>query len=338
VRAFICGLADTRLTGDERRALAETQPWGVILFARNVASKNQVRRLTADIRDALGRADAPVLIDQEGGRVQRIGPPHLPAYPAAGTFGALYRQNPLIGAEAARLGGKLIGMDLERLGINVDCLPVLDIPAPGSDAVISDRAYGAEVESVVTLGAAAAEGLLSAGVLPVMKHMPGHGRAAVDSHEALPVVDAALYELERTDFAPFRLCARRFPLAMTAHVVFSAVDDERPATLSPAMIAIIRERIGFDGALMTDDIGMGALAGAAEERARRAIAAGCDLVLHCNGDLDEMLRVAEAVPQLDGRALDRTEAALAALSPPAPVDRSLLEARFSELLAMAEAA
>lgn len=338
MRAYICSLAGTRLTGEERRALTETQPWGAILFTRNIASADQVRWLTAEIRHALGRPDAPILVDQEGGRVQRIGPPHLPAYPAAAIFGALYRQNPLLGTEAARLGSKLIGMDLQRLGINVDCLPVLDIPAPGGDPIISDRAYGGDVESVATLGAAAADGLMSAGVLPVMKHMPGHGRANVDSHQALPVVDAPLEELDRSDFAPFRLCARRFPLAMTAHVVFSAVDDERAATLSPAMIAIIRERIGFDGALMTDDIGMGALEGAAEERAGRAIAAGCDLVLHCNGELDEMLRVADAVPELAGDSLRRTDAALAALRPPAASDRAALEARFRELLAMAETA
>ena len=338
MRAFICGVAKTRLTRDERRALAECQPWGAILFSRNVADFEQMRRLIGDIREALGRDDAPILIDQEGGRVQRIGPPHLPAYPAAATFGALYRRNPLLGAEAARLGAKLIGMDLYGLGVTVDTLPVLDMPAPGSDPVISDRAYGSDVESVATLGAAAADGLMSAGILPVMKHLPGHGRANADSHEALPVVDAPLAELEVSDFAPFRLCARRFVLGMTAHILFSAVDSARPATLSGAMIAIIRERIGFDGALMTDDIGMGALEGAVEERAGLAIAAGCDLVLHCSGELDEMLRVAEAVPQLAGEALRRTEAALAARRAPAEADREALEARFRELLAMAEVA
>jgi beta-N-acetylhexosaminidase len=338
VRAYICGVAGTRLTRDESDALADCQPWGAILFGRNVADLGQVRRLTAAIREALGRAEAPILIDQEGGRVQRIGPPHLPAYPAAATYGALYRQNPLLGAEAARLGAKLIGMDLHDLGITVDCLPVLDIPLPGSDPVISDRAYGSDVESVATLGAAAAAGLMSAGVLPVIKHLPGHGRANVDSHEALPVVDTPLEELEVSDFAPFRLCARRFPLGMTAHIVFSAVDDAQPATLSAAMIAIIRQRIGFDGALMTDDINMGALGGEVAERARRAIAAGCDLVLHCSGDLAEMQQVAAAVPQLAGDALRRTEAALAARPAPAAADREALEARFRELVAMAETA
>lgn len=337
MRAFICGVAGTRLTREERHALAELEPWGAILFARNVADLDQVRRLTEAIREALGRAEAPILIDQEGGRVQRIGPPHLPAYPPAATYGALYRRNPLLGAEAARLGAKLIGMDLHGLGINVDCLPVLDMPAPGSDPVISDRAYSSDIEDVATLGAAAADGLMSAGVLPVMKHLPGHGRANVDSHEALPVVDAPLAELEARDFAPFRLCAGRIPLAMTAHVVFSAVDGARPATLSAAMIAIIRERIGFDGALMTDDIGMGALEGAVEDRARHAIAAGCDLVLHCNGDFDEIQRVSAAVPQLQGEALRRTETALAARRAPAEADREALEARFRELLAMVEA-
>lgn len=339
VKRFICGLSGTELTPEEAAFLADAQPWGVILFARNIAAPQQVRRLCDDVRAKLERADAPILIDQEGGRVQRIGPPHLRAYPPASLYGRLYARNPMLGVEAARLGAKLIGLDLADLGITVDCLPVLDVPAAGSSAVIGERAYGATADAVATLGGAAADGLMSAGVLPVMKHVPGHGRAAVDSHEALPRVEAPLAELAACDFAPFRLWAAKMPLAMTAHVVFAAVDPAAPATLSATIIAkIVRERIGFDGALMTDDISMGALSGQVGKRARRAIAAGCDLVLHCNGEMPEMKAVAGAVPALEGDALRRTEAALAMRRDAAPTDRAALEARFEALIAMAEAA
>ncbi|MGQ7791463.1 beta-N-acetylhexosaminidase [Faunimonas sp. B44] len=338
-RAFICGLAGPRLTEAEAAFLADAAPWGVILFGRNIRGPNQVRRLCADVRKALGRDDAPILVDQEGGRVQRIGPPHLAAYPPAGRFGRVYDSNPVLGVEAARLGAKLIGLDLAALGINVDCLPVLDIPVEGSDNIIGDRAYGLSTDTVTTLGGAAADGLLSAGVLPVMKHMPGHGRADADSHKALPKVTASREELEAQDFAPFRIWAKKIPLAMTAHVVYAALDPDRPATLSPKVIGeIIRGRIGFDGALMTDDISMGALSGDIGTRSRRAIAAGCDLVLHCNGDMEEMKAVADSVPELSGDRLRRTDAALAMLSPARELDRPAAEARFAELLGRAEAA
>ena len=333
-RAFICGLSGTTLSEDEAAFLREAQPWGVILFARNVEDPPQIRALCAAAREALQREDAPVLIDQEGGRVQRIGPPHLRAYPAGAVYGRLYRRNPLSGVEAAFLGAKLIGLDLSQLGISVNCMPVLDIPVEGGTTAIGDRALGGTVDAVATLGGAQIDGLLASGVLPVIKHMPGHGRATVDSHSEMPQVDATMAELEAQDFTPFRLLARRAPFGMTGHVVFLDVDDSAPATLSSTVIGnIIRERIGFDGALMTDDISMGALSGEPPRgRAERAIAAGCDLVLHCNGQMEEMKQIAAGVPKLAGDALRRCEAALAVRQPPAEVERRSLESRFQFLL------
>lgn len=332
-RAFICGLSGTQLSEDEQTFLREWHPWGVILFGRNVESRTQVSRLCASIREVLGRDDAPILIDQEGGRVQRIGPPHLRAYPPGAFYGEIYRDNSLVGVEAAYLGAKLIGLDLSSLGITVNTLPVLDIPSEAMTAAIGDRAIGATVDSVATLGGAQIDGLFAGGVIPVMKHMPGHGRAQVDSHKELPQADATMAELEALDFTPFRLLARRAPLGMTAHVVFLDVDDSAPATISSAVIVnVIRERIGFDGALMTDDICMGALTGTPRERAARAIAAGCDLVLHCNGELAEMREVAAGVPELAGAALRRTDAALASRRAPQEADRAALERRFDFLL------
>ncbi len=339
VRAFICGLAGPTLDEDERRFLREQSPWGVILFARNLENADQIRTLTADIRAALDREGAPILVDQEGGRVQRIGSPVCRAYPAARLFGDLYRRNPVLGVEAARLGAKLIGLDLAALGITVNCMPVLDIPAQGSDAVIGERAYGNDADTVLTLGGAAADGLMAVGIVPVMKHMPGHGRAEVDSHKTLPIIKTELETLEATDFKPFRLWARRIPAGMTAHVIITGVDDTRPVTLSDKAIGgIIRRRIGFDGLLMSDDISMGALKGPVSARAEKAISAGCDLVLHCSGDADEMAAVAAAVPVLAGEALRRAEAALATGSQPPAQDRKSLDARFDDILAEAEVA
>jgi beta-N-acetylhexosaminidase len=332
--AFISGLSGTALSEDEIAFLRDANPWGVILFARNVENLQQVKRLVAAAREALGREDAPVLIDQEGGRVQRIQPPHVPrTYPAGSVYARAYRRNALTGVEMAFLGAKLIGLDLFDLGISVDCLPVLDIPIEGGTLAIGDRTLGDNVDAVATLGGAQIDGLLSSGVLPVIKHMPGHGRATVDSHLDLPQVDATMAELEAQDFTPFRLLAKRAPLGMTAHVVFLDVDDGAPATLSKAVIGnIIRERIGFDGALMTDDISMGALSGEPRERAEKAIAAGCDLVVHCNGKLDEMREIAAGVPELAGDALRRTEAALAFRRAPDDMERPALEKRFQYLL------
>lgn len=333
-RAFICGLKGTELSDDEKAFLREARPWGVIVFKRNVGDPAQIRRLCGAVREALERPDAPVFIDQEGGRVQRIGPPHVRAYPAGAAYGELYGMNPFLGVEAARIGAKLMALDLISLGIDVDCVPMLDVPIDGGTKAIGDRALGRTVDSVSTLGAAQIEGMLSSGVLPVIKHMPGHGRAVVDSHEALPSTDASMTELEAQDFAPFRLLAAKAPLGMTAHVVFSEIDPLTPATLSaPVIDRIIRKRIGFDGALMTDDISMGALSGGFRERAEASIRAGCDLVLHCNGELAEASEVAAGAPELGGEALRRTEAALARRQKPDPIDRRALEARFDALLA-----
>jgi beta-N-acetylhexosaminidase len=339
-RAFICGLSGTELSEGERAFLCDAQPWGVILFKRNVAEAGQIRRLCAAARDALGREDAAVLIDQEGGRVQRIGPPILRQYPAGAVYGALYAQNELLGVEAAYLGAQLIAQDLLALGINVDCVPCLDIPVPDGTPAIGDRGLGGNAGAVCTLGAAQIDGLISGGAIPVIKHMPGHGRAVVDSHHELPRVKATLAELDEQDFAPFRLLAGKVRLGMTCHVVFTEIDPDAPATLSSAVVGkIIRERIGFDGALMTDDISMGALSGGTRARAGAAIRAGCDLVLHCNGELAEMAEIAAGVPELSGDALRRTNAALVPPLPPMGGDRQALEARFDALLAkVAEAA
>jgi beta-N-acetylhexosaminidase len=331
-RAFITGLAKTVVTADERAFLRDANPWGFILFARNVDSPDQVRRLIADVRETVGR-NAPVLIDQEGGRVQRLGPPHWPSYPPGAAYGRLYDRDSAVGLAAARLGAKLIAADLTALGIDVDCLPLADVPVAGADAVIGDRAYGETPAKVSAIAGAVAEGLLRGGVLPVLKHIPGHGRATADSHADLPVVDADRATLERSDFAAFRPLAG-LPLAMTAHVVFTAIDPVAPATTSATMVRqVIRGDIGFGGLLMSDDISMGALSGSIGERSRAAIAAGCDVVLHCNGRLDEMRAVAAEAPRLAGHAAQRAAAALAARVPPDNVDVAAARAEFSALMA-----
>ena len=333
-RAFICGLKTSGLSEKEGDFLRRCEPWGIILFPRNVKSLEQVGELCRRIRRTLGREDAPILIDQEGGRVQRIRPPHVRAYPPVATYGAMYAENPLLAVEAARLGAKLLALDLSALGINVDCAPVLDVPSPDADGIVGDRAFGADTDVVLTLGGAQIDGFFAGGVLPVMKHIPGHGRANVDSHKALPRVDASLAELEAVDFAPFRLWASKVPLAMTAHVVYTAIDPDTVATHSKIVIeSIIRERIGFRGLLMSDDLSMGALSGDLASRAAASIAAGCDVVLHCSGELKPGEAIARSVPELEGDALRRANEALAMLMPPEPVDRVALEARFDALLA-----
>lgn len=331
-RAFITGLSGPAITPDERAFLRAADPWGLILFKRNVRSPDQVAALTAEFRTVLGRADAPVLIDQEGGRVQRLGPPHWPAYPPGAVYGRLYDRNEALGLAAARLGGRLIAADLDALGITVDCLPLADVPVPGADAVIGDRAYGQTPAKVAALAGAITEGLADGGVLPVLKHLPGHGRALADSHHKLPVVDADRASLEATDFAAFRPLSG-LPLGMSAHVVFTAIDATLPATTSPTIIAqVIRGWIGFEGLLMTDDLSMGALSGSLAERTSAALAAGCDMALHCNGELSEMEAVASAAPQLAGRAGRRAAAALATRRAPGPVDLAAARAEFARLI------
>jgi beta-N-acetylhexosaminidase len=271
--AFITGVCGVALTAAERAFVREARPWGLILFKRNVETADQVAALTASFRDAVG-TDAPVLIDQEGGRVQRLGPPHWPSYPAAAVYGRLYERDREVALEAARLGARLIAADLQQLGIDVDCLPVADVPAAGADPIVGDRAYGDTPDKVAALAGAAAAGLMEGGVLPVVKHLPGHGRATADSHLQLPVVSAPREELEATDFAAFRPLAE-LPIGMTAHVVFAAYDSVTPATTSVTMVQqVIRDSIGFKGLLMSDDVSMGALSGSMAERARAVLAAG----------------------------------------------------------------
>ncbi len=332
VRAFIAGLSGTALTPQEREFLREAVPWGGIIFKRNIDTPDQVRRLVDNFRDAVG-SNAPILVDQEGGRVQRLGPPHWPVYPAGAIYRRLYEHDAATGLAAAQLGARLIAVDLHELGIDVDCLPLADVPVPGADAVIGDRAYGETPEQVAAIAGVVAAGLMEGGVLPVLKHLPGHGRATADSHQRLPVVDTDRATLETTDFAAFRPLAS-LPLGMTAHVVFSAYDPLAPATTSVTMVQqVIRGSIGFRGLLMSDDVSMGALSGSIAERTRASLAAGCDLVLHCNGHLDEMRAVAAEAPLLQGAAGARAEAALAARH--APHDIDLVEARktFAALLA-----
>jgi len=333
-RAFITGLSGTVLTPEERSYLRESEPWGLIVFKRNVEAPEQLRALIASFRDAVGR-EAPVLVDQEGGRVQRLGPPLWPKYPAGAHYGRLWDIDRARALDAARLGGRLIAADLLPLGIDVDCLPLADVPTVDADPVIGDRAYGASAAKVSAIAAAMAEGLMDGGVLPVLKHLPGHGRANADSHLALPTVMADRASLEAVDFAAFRPLAH-LPLGMTAHVVFSAFDPDAPATTSRTMVqGVIRDSIGFEGALMTDDISMGALSGAIEARTAAALAAGCDIVLHCNGQIGEMRAVASAVPPLSGRANVRAAAALAAKRAPREIDAQA-RARFAALCAAAE--
>jgi beta-N-acetylhexosaminidase len=319
--AMIAGSKGLTLSAEEKAFFKDVQPWGYILFKRNISEPNQVADLVASFRDCVGRADAPVLIDQEGGRVQRMGPPHWPAYPTGRSYGKINSNDPLTRREIARLGARLIAHDLKSVGINVDCLPVLDVPVPGAHDVIGDRAYASDPKTIAVLGRAASEGLIAGGVLPVIKHIPGHGRAGSDSHLALPVVDASRAQLKRTDFLPFRHLAD-MPLAMTAHVVYSAIDSNFPATTSrKVMSSIIRRYIGYDGLVMSDDLSMKALAGDFGDRTTAALAAGCDVVLHCNGEMAEMKPIAARAGVLRGKALRRAKAALARIShQPEPFD------------------
>lgn len=332
VRAFICGCAGHALSDDERRFLDQTQPWGLILFKRNVDTPDQVRRLTETFRESVGRADAPVLVDQEGGRVQRLGPPHWPAYPAGARYSNAGTTDD--SEEAARLGGRLIAADLRDAGITIDCAPVLDVLTPATHQAIGTRAYGNDPKTVARLGRAFADGLLSGGVLPVIKHMPGHGRAKVDSHVDLPVVDASLDDLNTYDFMPFAALAD-LPIGMTAHLVYTALDPANPATTSKIVIEqVIRGRIGFDGLLLSDDLSMEALKGSLRDRAAAAISAGVDIALHCNGKIDEARDVAEAVPLLQGKAAERAAHALGLLTAPAAAPETRMRARLDELLPM----
>jgi beta-N-acetylhexosaminidase len=329
--AAIYGCSGHRLTAEERAFFAETRPWGFILFRRNVDSPDQVKALVDDLRDSIGSAEAPVLIDQEGGRVQRLGPPHWPKYPPGSAYLKAVN-DPMAARELVRLGARLMAHDLRVLGITVDCVPVLDVPVPGAHDIIGDRAYAQDPATVTQLGRAAAEGLLAGGVLPIIKHIPGHGRAFADSHHDLPVVETDLATLDAWDFAPFKALSD-MPMAMTAHVVFTAVDAKRPATTSKKGIRLMREHLGFSGLIMSDDLSMKALSGTLTQRAEQSLKAGCDVILHCNGDLDEMRQVAEGTGKLKGEARRRAEAALNRIvHTPEPLDLAEARARLEAAL------
>jgi len=331
-RAVIFGCSGLELTTAEADFFAAANPVGFILFARNCETPDQLRNLTGQLRDCINSESAPILIDQEGGRVARLRPPHWRQAPAAKAFADLAAHNMAHALEALSLNVRLIGQELRELGVNVDCLPVLDIPQAGADLVIGDRAYGTEPKQVAALGRVACEALLQEGVLPVIKHIPGHGRATVDSHEALPRVDADLKELSALDFIPFKALAD-MPLAMTAHIVYEAIDADRPATTSPGVVQeIIRGEIGFDGLLMSDDLSMQALAGSFAERTRDTLEAGCDLVLHCNGEMAEMQEVAKAVSDLSAEAEEKMTKTLLLIERFETVDKTAALARLDELL------
>lgn len=331
--ALITGLAGSALTADEKAFLAAVRPAGIILFARNLQSHDQIRRLVMDARCAIGSDDVLVAIDQEGGRVRRLRPPLGRALPPAAAYAASYEEAPDAARRAAYLAARLLADDLEELGIDMNCAPVLDLPVAGAHEIIGDRAYGHDVSQVAALGRAVAEGLMDGGVVPVIKHIPGHGRALADSHLSLPVVTTSAPELERTDFATFR-ALRDMPAAMTAHVVYTAFDADAPASTSRTVTErVIRGVIGFDGLLMSDDLGMKALAGPMRERATAVIAAGSDLALHCSGDLAEMHEAAAGVPTLSGAAWRRFEAALAVRSRRKDYDPAAAEAALADVLA-----
>jgi len=334
----IYGLAGPVLSAQEASFFLETRPFGFILFARNIQTPEQVRALTAELRETVGDPKAPILIDQEGGRVARLKPPHWNLRPPAARFGALHDTDPEVAREATYLNARLIAHDLASLGINVDCLPVLDVPQPGAHDIIGDRAFAGDPHVIIELGKAQIEGLVDGGVLPVMKHIPGHGRAGSDSHLELPRVTAPVEELSAVDFVTFR-SLDSCPMAMTAHVVYDSIDPQRPCTTSPKVIRdVIRGEIGFDGLLMSDDLSMKALAMLGNEkwplnaRARAALFAGCDVVLHCNGDMDEMKDVASGVRQLEGASLRRAQHALSLLATPPAFDAAAAQARLDALL------
>lgn len=343
-RAAIFGCAGPRLLDAERDFFSATQPYGFILFSRNIASPDQVRALVDELRATVGGRDAPVLIDQEGGRVQRLAPPHWRGIPPARRFGALFAHDASAGEAAVGTNARLIAAELIELGIDVDCLPVLDVPVAGAHDIIGDRAFADSPEVVARLGAAVCRGLRQGGVMPVIKHIPGHGRARSDSHLELPVVEASRTELAARDFAPFRAVVRAMSSgqdcwAMTAHVVYTALDAKRPATISPLVIdSVIRGEIGFAGPLISDDLSMKALSGDMRRRTEAALAAGCDLVLHCNGDMAEMAEISAVCTPVSDAAEIRLRRAAAGLVRPSPAtDQTALRRRLDSLLGTAVA-
>ncbi len=332
VGATILGCAAARLSEEEKRFFRDADPLGFILFARNIETPDQVRTLVGALRETVGRGDAPVLIDQEGGRVARLKPPFWYAAPAAAVFADLHAEDPGRGAEALKLNTQLIAADLLDLGIDVNCAPVADVPVAGAHEVIGDRAYGSSPDRVAQLGRIVGRTLLDAGVIPVVKHIPGHGRAPVDSHYALPEVDAPVDRLRATDFAPFSALAD-MPWAMTAHAVYKALDATAPATLSELMVStVIRTQIGFQGLLLSDDLSMQALEGSLERRARQCRIAGCDIALHCNGVMEEMIQIVDGAGRMNDAGLKRVEAGRAMLGTQDDFDRDAARACVTALL------
>jgi beta-N-acetylhexosaminidase len=319
-KAFISGCAGTALTADERALFAEARPCGLILFARNVESPAQIRALVEDFKRSVGSDEVLILVDQEGGRVQRLRPPHWRAMPPQRCYGDLYASDPQAAKRAAFAGARLMAAELHDVGINVNCTPCIDVPQQGAHDIIGDRAFSTDPEVVSVLGRAVMDGTLAGGVLPVIKHVPGHGRALADSHKSLPRIDASKEALAEVDFKPFQ-ALHDAPLAMTAHVLLPVFDERRPATLSPAIMGkVIRDQMGLTGLIMSDDIGMKALCGSFTDLTRDVIAGGCDVVLHCSGRFSEMAEVAAAAPALDGKPLERFEKAREQLHAPDPFD------------------
>ncbi|GAB6054169.1 beta-N-acetylhexosaminidase [Magnetospira thiophila] len=335
--AVLFGCAGAQLSADERAFFSEVDPLGFILFARNCQSPDQIRHLVADLRATVGREDAPVLIDQEGGRVARLKPPHWRVSPPAAVFGDLARRNLDKAREATFLNARLLAQELLDLGVTVNCAPVLDLPTDSADPVIGDRAFGNDPAMVIELGRAACEGFLAGGVLPVLKHVPGHGRAPVDSHLKLPVVHESIAELKATDFVPFKALAD-MPWMMSAHVVYTDLDPAAPASCSLRVVhEIIRVHMGFDGVLVSDDLSMKALRGSFSNRSRDVLAAGCDLILHCNGDMAEMKATAGGARPLDRDGWRRVRAAEARRGTADTLDVAAVLARRDDLLSVLEA-
>ena len=332
--SLIIGVAGLTLTGDERRLLARSRPAGIILFTRNIASADQTRALVAEVKAAVESEQTLVLVDQEGGRVQRIKPPLASLLPPAAAYLAHFEGDLTAAADAARSVARLLADELRSLAINTDCAPVLDVPVPGAHGIIGNRAFATNVNDIIALGRAFAAGLMDGAILPVMKHIPGHGRALADSHLELPVIDATQATLETSDLVPFRALAD-LPAAMTAHVVFKALDTAAPASTSRHVIEeIVRGRCGFAGLLMSDDLGMKALSGSFADRTRAVLTAGSDLALHCSGNLEEMTAVAGAAPPMQGIALQRFETAFAVTTrTPVPYDRAKAGALLEALVA-----
>lgn len=328
----IFGCEGLSLSQDEKSFFSDVKPYGFILFQRNCDTPEQIAMLTAELRACVGKVNLPILIDQEGGRVQRMKPPHWPDYPTMQTFGDLFMEHPEKAVKALKLNCLLIADDLRKVGVSVNCLPLLDLPQDGADNIIGDRAFARDPNVVIALGDIVVKSLMAGGVLPVIKHIPGHGRATVDSHYKLPVVDTPHSELSEHDFAPFQ-ALNSAPYAMTAHIIYSALDKINPVTLSDVIIKdIIRSEMGFRGLLMSDDLSMKALSGSYSEKARKSIEAGCDLVLHCNGNMAEMVEISSAIPHIRQDVIARTDAWLAEAELQPMIDRQACEAQYKECM------